>query len=85
MKIDTALYNNEKQYQLEGYFIVDTILSRDFSDVYVFLMPRLLRYSFCLAAFRRQRMPFRPPFAAAGEQIIKNTGSSTFELITRLI
>jgi len=41
MKIDTALYNNEKQHQLEGYFIVDTILSRDFSDVYVFLMPRL--------------------------------------------
>ncbi len=27
MKIDTALYNNEKQHQLEGYFIVDTILS----------------------------------------------------------
>jgi len=26
MKIDTALYNNEKQHQLEGYFIVDTIL-----------------------------------------------------------
>ena len=41
MKIDTALYNNEKRHQLEGYFIVDTILSRDFSDVYVFLMPRL--------------------------------------------
>ena len=27
MKIDTALYNNEKQHQLEGYFIVDMILS----------------------------------------------------------
>jgi len=27
MKIDTALYNNEKRHQLEGYFIVDTILS----------------------------------------------------------
>jgi hypothetical protein len=25
-KIDTALYNNKKQHQLEGYFIVDTIL-----------------------------------------------------------
>jgi hypothetical protein len=48
MKIDTALFNNEKRYQLEGYFIVGTILSRDFSDVYVFLMPRLLRYVVCL-------------------------------------
>jgi len=29
MKIDTALYNNEKRHELEGYFnfIVDTILS----------------------------------------------------------
>ena len=27
MKIDTALYNNEKRHQLEGYFIIDTILS----------------------------------------------------------
>jgi hypothetical protein len=27
MKIDTALFNNEKRHQLEGYFIVDTILS----------------------------------------------------------
>jgi hypothetical protein len=27
MKIDTALYNNKKQHQLEGYFIVDMILS----------------------------------------------------------
>jgi len=29
MKIDTALYNNEKrhEHELEGYFIVDTILS----------------------------------------------------------
>jgi hypothetical protein len=27
MKIDTSLYNNEKQHQLEGYFIVDMILS----------------------------------------------------------
>jgi hypothetical protein len=27
MKIDTALYNIEKRHQLEGYFIVDTILS----------------------------------------------------------
>ena len=26
MKIDTALYNNEKRHQLEGYFFVDTIL-----------------------------------------------------------
>jgi len=41
MKIDTALYNNEKRHQLEGYFIVDTILSSLLSDVYVFLMPRL--------------------------------------------
>jgi len=27
MKTDTDLYNNEKRHQLEGYFIVDTILS----------------------------------------------------------
>jgi hypothetical protein len=27
MKIDTALYKNEKQHQLEGYFILDMILS----------------------------------------------------------
>ena len=27
MKIDTALYKNEKRHQLEGYFIVDMILS----------------------------------------------------------
>jgi hypothetical protein len=27
MKIDTALYNNEKRLRLEGYFIVDMILS----------------------------------------------------------
>ena len=27
MKIDTALYNNEKRHRLEGYFIVDMILS----------------------------------------------------------
>ena len=27
MKIDTALYNNKKRHQLEGYIIVDTILS----------------------------------------------------------
>jgi len=27
MKIDTALYSNEKRHELEGYFIVDTILS----------------------------------------------------------
>jgi hypothetical protein len=27
MKVDTALYNNEKRHKLEGYFIVDTILS----------------------------------------------------------
>jgi len=27
MKIDTALYNNKKRHQLEGYFIVDAILS----------------------------------------------------------
>ncbi len=27
MKIDTALDNNEKRHQLEGYFIVDAILS----------------------------------------------------------
>jgi len=27
MKIDTALYNNKKGHQLEGYFMVDTILS----------------------------------------------------------
>jgi hypothetical protein len=27
MKIGTALYNNEKGHQLEGYFIVDRILS----------------------------------------------------------
>jgi hypothetical protein len=27
MKIDTALYNNEKRHQLEGYFIVDTNLA----------------------------------------------------------
>ena len=47
MKIDTALFNDEKRHQLEGV-IVDTILSRDFSDVYVFLMPRLLRYVICL-------------------------------------
>jgi len=46
MKIDTALYINEKRHQLEGYFIVDTILSPPLSDVYVFLMPRLLRYKF---------------------------------------
>ena len=26
MKIDTALYNNKKQHQLEGYFIVDTMI-----------------------------------------------------------
>jgi len=31
MKIDTALYNNEKRHQLEGYFIVDTILSLSLS------------------------------------------------------
>ena len=37
MKIDTALYNNEKRHQLEGYFIVDTILSSPLSDVYVSL------------------------------------------------
>ena len=36
MKIDTAFYNNKKGHQLEGYFIVDdTILSRDFSELYV--------------------------------------------------
>ena len=27
MKIDTALYNNEKRHQVEVYFIVDTTLS----------------------------------------------------------
>ena len=27
MKIDQALYNNEKRHLLEGYFIVDMILS----------------------------------------------------------
>ena len=27
MKIDTALYNNEKRHQLEGYFTIDMILS----------------------------------------------------------
>jgi len=27
MKIDTALYNNKKRDQFEGYFIVDTIHS----------------------------------------------------------
>jgi hypothetical protein len=30
MKIDTALYNNEKRHQFEGYFIVDTMNLRDF-------------------------------------------------------
>jgi hypothetical protein len=28
MKIDTALSNDEKRHQLEGYFIVDAILSQ---------------------------------------------------------
>ena len=38
MKIDTALYKNEKRHR---YFIVDTILSIDLlSDLYVSLMPR---------------------------------------------
>jgi len=27
MKIDTALYNNEKRHKIEGYFIIDMILS----------------------------------------------------------
>jgi len=43
MKIGTALNNNEKRHQLEGYFIIDMIISRPLSDLYVFLMPQLLR------------------------------------------
>ena len=35
MKIDTALYNNEKQHQLEGYFNVD--LGCAFRFVFQFL------------------------------------------------
>jgi len=31
MKIDTALYNNEKRHR---YFIVDTILSRDLASAF---------------------------------------------------
>ena len=40
MKIDTALYNNEKRHELEGYFIVDTILSLSH--------PGTLGFSFCM-------------------------------------
>jgi hypothetical protein len=31
MKIDTAIYNNEKRHR---YFIVDTILSRDLASAF---------------------------------------------------
>ena len=47
MKIDTALYNNEKRHQ---YFIIDTILSRDLASAFwplCVLMPRLMYGSCC--------------------------------------
>ncbi len=40
MKIDTALYNNEKQHQLEGYFFVDKILSLSHRGTLAGLKPR---------------------------------------------
>jgi len=40
MKIDTALYNNEKHHQLEGCFIVDKILSLSHPGTLAGLKPR---------------------------------------------
>ena len=48
MKIDTALYNNEKRHQLEGYFIVDTILNLEEPYIGYPAPPRLIRPSVSL-------------------------------------
>ena len=45
----------------------------------------LLVYLYCLGARRRQWMPFRPPFAMAGEQFIENASSNTNKIIPLLI
>ncbi len=42
----------------------------------------LLVYLYCLGARRRQWIPFRPPFATAGERFIENTSSSRIKLIS---
>jgi hypothetical protein len=41
-------------------------------------------YWYCLSTRRGRWMPFRTPFATAGEQFVENTISSTIILITRL-
>ena len=43
MKIDTALYNNEKRHQLEGYFIVDMYLACHIREHQLVINPRSLR------------------------------------------
>ena len=40
----------------------------------------LLFYSYCLGTRRQWWMPFRTPFATAGEQFVENTISSTIKL-----
>jgi len=41
----------------------------------------LLTYSYYMGARRRWWMPFRTPFATAGERVVENTSSSRIKLI----
>ena len=45
----------------------------------------LLVYLYCLGARRQQLMPFWPPFAMAGERLVKNSSSSRIKLISLLV
>jgi len=44
----------------------------------------LLVYSYSLGARRQQWMPFRPPFATAGKQLVENKMSCRIQLISLL-
>jgi len=44
----------------------------------------LLTYLYYVGARRQWWMPFRTPFATAGERFVKDMVSSTIKLITRL-
>jgi hypothetical protein len=45
------------------------------------IISMFLVYSYCLGVRRRKWMPFRPPFATAGERFVENTISSRIKLI----